>query len=568
MKRIHLARGFRAIAFAISVVLATSCTLLARDVEQCSSDGDCSGAQGRNRCVDNLCVSSSTVPVDGGGDGDAPAVAPGGPCKVSTDCANPDHICSREGECIPITEGPCAQRVPSQERPWRGEKPGPVVALYSVGSQGDSFEKRVVEAAVKQINPVIGAPMTVLLCSKGKKDVEGTARDVVTYLDRRGVPLVYGQFESIELAKLDTKGIAVWSTLGNASGSEVNGSPPPANVTIRYLVDELRHLAPAYQAAVDEAIRRVEVLINPNKVDASTAKIFTVVGSSAESAPLEDAVLAAVTVKGKDGDPPETLKALRASAPDRFRSYRPDAEFDVAVPAPLTTIVGEIKNLKPHVILGIGGDEILSVLDALEPPEAGGRPMWIVSSRTKFNSEGLFQILNSTAQELRQRLIGVDFPGNPAQVTFLDSIDGTSNTNALSYDHLFDATIAVALAYIRADAQRTAANVKTPLSGKELNDALSVLDPSDPDAVTMTGGSSASISATLTAIRAGKRVAYSGTTGQWKFFPTGSRDMTSYPLTYYCYPSKNAPTAPNQLKLYQPETELDGRAVFSKCAAY
>lgn len=514
------ARRVAAIAAALGVA---SCTLLgSREVRQCDLDDDCAASPlnqlGPAQCIDHLCATRHTPlpteaePPDTGPPEAGPdAPAPG--CKKSADCTDQDQICVG-GACKALVTGeggPCPLLANNGVVNSYREDGALIVGLYVFDPKSLGAEVKAAEAALQKVNESLpkASQISAVFCSKADKLAKGSAQAAINHLDGLGVPLLVGQLEATELVAIDTKRLAVWSTLGNLP--TVQG-----NTKIRLLVDELQKLRPGYTAALAEAALRADKL---HGVTFGTGvKVALVTNGQSESTLLVDRL---------EADEP-LLQAGQSNYARSGVELKPDFET-LGVPPNLAVAQALVAAL-PQIIIAVGGDEVITLMTYVEGPQGwpatGKRPVWVLSTRGKYTAKAL-STLASTGT-LRTRVIGVDFSGNRANQLAYRALVPAGVAQAGSFDNLYDAMFVTSFAAGRALFTRGAG--KAALTGADLTRGLDeVLKPSGSSDLTM--DAVGQYAPTATGVATGKTVYFTGTTGPW-VFPDGSRRMDT---SYYCF---------------------------------
>ncbi len=490
----------RAAAPALALAVA-ACTLLgSRDVIQCRTDGDCPSV--RPVCSESLCVAGSVSTADAGSDADATAPA----CTRTEDCDQSQlaTLCVA-GTCRPATGPACPVLLPADSS-YRQD--GAIVVGVYLSDPLDFVGKRAVELALSDIDAVLQRPKLVaLVCGKGTSLDKNTAEGALTHLAGLQVPLVVGQFETSELGKIVLRAvdqdIAVWSTLSNVSSLPTTAD---SKGLYRFFLDELKSTSSAYQKALDEALVRVQTLADAGAPIASP-KVTMIVSDTAEAKALADVLTAASGGLSVEGQP-------IANHPG-FEKLSVQPIFE----APQTSyqpIVTELASTHPNVVIAIGGDEIVQkIIVGTENQGGSERPVWIVSSRAKYNVKDL---VNLTMQKFRTRLLGVDFSGDKANHdAFLTEAKSKSSPFAVyAFDHLYDSMFAVAYAAVAADRDRAQPSAR--IAAKDLLRGLEMLAPPDDDAAVQVNGAGA-FATGVTTLRQGTKIRYVGTTGPWTFDP-------------------------------------------------
>ena len=236
-----------------------SCTLLGtREIRQCDVDDDCAASPlnqlGPPQCIDHLCATRQTSlppeaePPDTGPTETGGPDAPPQGCKRSVDCTDQNQICV-SGACetlVTADDGPCPLLANNGVVNSYREDGALVVGIYvfdpkSLGAEVKAAEARV---ATGQPDTAVGEPDLGRLLLEGRQVREGqrAGGDQPPRRARRSRSLV-GQFEATELAAVDPKRLALWSTLGNLPTLQ-------GTAKIRLLVDELQKLRPGYTAAL------------------------------------------------------------------------------------------------------------------------------------------------------------------------------------------------------------------------------------------------------------------------------------------------------------------------------
>lgn len=488
MKSLRLALGAGA-ALAIA-----SCSLLgSREVVQCHADSDCAHLPTRRVCAASLCVAGPTL--DAGADADAEAGRP--ECTTTDDCAQErPSLCSVSGSCAELTTERCPIVLPTGQQPTART----VVFGVYVPDPVNGLMRKAVEQALAEVR--IAIPEPPILAVMCKKDGTSAKDAVLGHLADLRIPLVVGQFESVELSELAPtvreRRIAVWSTLGNTSqlqDSQLSGS------LYRFFLDELRNLK--FQEALDLAAARV----NAADAGAGAIKVAMISGDEPEAVALASELKSADAGLTVNAAPLTFAQDIALSATPNFESLafalRSDAD----------------PSKRPNVVIGIGGDAIArQMLVSIEKIWGGfPRPIYLLSSRSKYNINDLTdpqKLPLVPAPSSRKRVLGVDFSGDRAKhQNFLgEALSKQTNLYVASFDHLFDATYAVAFAAIGADAKRADPNV--PLTAAELNAGLALVDHTAADVV---GIGSAELTKGASLVRVGTKVHFVGTTGSWAF---------------------------------------------------
>jgi hypothetical protein len=479
-----------AVASAVALVVA-GCTILgSRDIVQCRTTSDCASSPLPNAvCSDGLCVSAAATPdVGADSNGEAPA------CTRTDDCKEKEAVCVDQ-RCVKLTDPTLCPFLEPAGVAYQ-TKDVTFVGVYANIGQVVNAEPGVgaVRLALKEINDP-SVSVVAVLCSKEAK----RAGDVVKHLASRKVPVVFGQFESSDVGTLSDfagqNGIALWSTLGNTSQVEKLDSKGH----VAFFLDELASTAPAFQEAFRRAETKTNPLLDANDQDAGRAeetRVAMFVGAAPEAVALADKLTATsggLTVNGK---------ALAESGASTFRRYQ--------LPQAALTEIWE--TYRPHVIVGVGGDEVMAATKTVEASMgAAPRAAYVLSSQSKYNVVDLQTVFSAS----RDRVIGVDFSGDAAKH---QSYTATLAPNgilraATSYDILYDATYVAALASL---APRPAG--AGPLTADDLIHGLDLFRGADSDpASDIDVGPADKIASGRTLLRAGKHVRFHGVTGAWNF---------------------------------------------------
>jgi hypothetical protein len=501
-----------------------SCTLLgSREIRQCETDEQCRVNEkpglinARVACIDRLC---SPRPLDAGGDVVVDA-GPDGAIPCTNGCpVDPPSICV-EGKCTTLLSDACPRLPNSQYRDVYQEDGALLIGVYVFQPLSAGAEVRSIEAAIQHINDQL-PPQTRLaavFCEKKSKLSMGTAQAAVDHLASRKVPLVIGQFEASELQTLETQGLTVWSTLGNSPAPALQGRPE-----YRFLVDELKKLAPGFGPALTEAVSRAETVHATSPLP--NLKIRMVVSDQEEARLLAEALESSgLPILGGTTDYARVSPQLKS-------------EFETALPDNGTTQKNLVEAL-PHVIIAIGGDEVGTLITKVEAtmgadvwPLGTPRPIWVVTTRTKFNANALAAVPAVPTSLLRGRLIGVDFGGDRAKLaTLLGALAGVKHAG--SQDHLYDAMYAVTFAAMRAQHNRG-----TPRGAYGATELMRGLDeilqePTTPDVVPVSGAFG--LGSAVEGVQNGRTVHFVGTTGPW-LFPSSSRvSRRNMGTSYFCF---------------------------------
>lgn len=497
-----MTRLSRAAASAALALAVAACTFLgSRDVIQCQKDTDCPSA--RPMCSENLCVASSVTAVDSGPAVDGEAGAPD--CTRTDDCDQSQlpQLCVAQ-KCRPATGPACPLLLPA-DASYRQD--GAIVVGVYVSDPLDVIGKRAVELALSEIDAVLQRPKLVaLVCGKGASLDKNTAQNALGHLADLQVPLVIGQFESSELGKIVLQAVdrdvAVWSTLANTSSLPTTGD---SKGLYRFFLDELKSTVPAYQSALDQALARAETLAGG---PIASPKVSLVVSETAESRSLADALTAAAGGLQIGGQP-------IASHPG-FEKISVQAIFDQPSTSYQPTFSKLASTSQPNVVLALGGDEMVQkIISGTETNwGAAARPVWIVSSRAKYNANDLVNLTSRPG--FRARLLGVDFSGDTTNHdAFVAAAQAKSSPFAVhAFDHLYDAMFAVAYAAVAADRGRAQPTAR--ITAKDMLDGLAMLAPPEDGAAVLVNGSGA-FPTGVTALRQNTKIRVIGTTGPWTF---------------------------------------------------
>lgn len=497
-----MTRLFRATAVAVAALAAAACTLLgSRDVIQCRTDGDCPSI--RPVCSESLCVAGNVTTTDAAPDVDAASPA----CARTEDCDQSQlaQLCVA-GTCRRATDTACPVLLPADSS-YRQD--GAIVVGVYVSDPFDVVAKRAVELALSEIDTVLQRPKLVaLVCGKGASLDKNTAEAALTHLAGLQVPLVYGQFESSELGKIVLRAvdqeIAVWSTLANVASLPATSD---SKGLYRFLLADLAGTAGAYQKTLDEALVRAAAFADAGGPIASP-RVALVVNETAEARALADAL----TTPGMG----LTVEGQAIATHPGFTKLVVQSMFDVPSANYQPTFSQLASSLRPHVVLAIGGDEMVQKIVTGTETNWGAaeRPVWIVSSRSKYNANDLVNLTSRPA--FRARFLGVDFSGDKANHdAFVSAAQAKSSPLPVqAFDHLYDATYAVAYAAVAADRDR--AQPTDRVAAKDLLRGLEVLAPPDDGAAVVVNGARA-FATGITAVRQGTKIRLVGTTGPWTF---------------------------------------------------
>jgi len=514
-----------------------SCTLLGdREIVQCNVDDDCKGSKATAgvghppRCVDHLCArineaadAGDALPPNDTGT-DAPVIL----CKTTKGCPqNKGETICVDGECKPFGNTEVCKRVISPNAAHTDDG-ALLIGVYAYAAANGSATK-IVQNALETINasPVKKPKIAALVCDKLGIRANDSAPKVLAYLDSLKIPIVIGQFESTELNL--TSNVAVWSTLGTFQASAVDaGSQDASDLRPRFLTDELQSLAPAYPAALTQAIANADALAGTAL--GASLKIAVVSTSAPETTALADKIAAGYTGPG--------TVVVDKTLPSLFDTSGKESEVD--------TIVGAIRaqSPRPHVIALVGGDEVLTFITRLEqtwgPVGSPQRPVYVVTSRMKFNATKLNVFV---PEAMRPRIIGVDFEGDPTRLQQI-AIPTVGAQEHLAWGILHDSIYAAAFAAIRVNFERK--NNELPFTAAELTRGLDAVFQSDGMSVT---GAAPLTDGVFTHVNNGGTIKFAGVSGAWAF-PGPDRRFRRTEQSYFCYPS-------NQSVL---QTYLDGGA--------
>lgn len=497
-----MARLLRATAAAAAALAVAACTLLgSRDVIQCRKDADCPSV--RPVCSESLCVAGSVSSVDSGTDADAAAPA----CARTEDCDQSQlpTLCVA-GACRAATGTACPVLLPADSS-YRQD--GAIVVGVYVSDPLEPVAKRAVELALSEIDTVLQRPKIVaLVCGKGASLDKNTAEATLTHLTALQVPLVVGQFETSELGKIVLRAvdqdIAVWSTLANVASLPTTAD---SKGHYRFFLDELKSTASAYQKALDEGLARAQTFADAGAPIASP-KVAMIVSDTAEANALANALTAVADGLQVEGQPIATHPGFKKLVvPPMFEqpgtSYQP-------------TFSELASTIQPHVVIAIGGDEIVQkIVTGTETNwGAAARPVWILSSRAKYNGNELVNLTSRPA--FRARMLGVDFFGDRTNhAAFVSAAKAKSSPFATyAFDHLYDAMYAVAYAGVVADHAR--AQPTAPIAANDLLAGLEMLAPPEDSGAVLVNGAGA-FSTGVTTLRQGTKIRFVGTTGPWTF---------------------------------------------------
>jgi hypothetical protein len=513
-------------AGALGALVFAGCTLLgSRDVVQCTRDEDCPEA--RPVCAARLCSARVGV-IDAGQDVESPLPQ----CSRTAECPQSVPTLCVEGRCREARSQACPVLLPAGSQNHTGD--GALVIGVYLQSPVSNYARRALELALDQITIALPEPrISALLCAKPADATRDGAVQVIEHLGALKIPLLVGDLETSELVRvLNTaraNDVAVWSTLGNHTSVQ----PPAlaAGDAYRFLLDELYGTRGAYQVALDHAITRAAEL--PDADLASGARVAMVVSNTPEATALANALASAdgVTVQG------ETLASLgpnrfiRREVPPYFE--RPDGDYAQAIAAVVQHL--------PHVVIGIGGEEIVrSVVLGIENNwGASSKPVYLLSSRAKYNANDLVTFAGPAGATARARLIGVDFAGDVENHASFVSAGAAQNHSfhVWGFDIFYDAMYGVALSTVLAHADRTVRSTPgeplPPLTAKDLMKALDSLGDAGENASPVGIGTS-ELRTAIELLRQGTRVQFRGTTGPWQLeTESGTRRMGA---SLFCFP--------------------------------
>lgn len=359
-------------------------------MKQCDTSADCPITL--PVCVDKLCVAQPGTGTDVLADSEEPAK----PCVRHRDCDQTQpQVCSA-GFCRKLTSAGCPSTFPDIVQD--GMIP---IAIWAGGVETQGEGPKAAVLGLGEINPLLPRQLIAVFCNKASPNINLT--DEIDHLVGAGVPLIVGQFETTSLVGIVDRGpqIAIWSTLANSPNLQKKRN-------VWFLIDELGRLGPAYQPVFD----RAEQLKNGGP-DAGPTRVAMVVGSLPEDVALAASLEANLNVNDAGGP----------TTDPNFRRYAPADLADASAFA-------------PHVVLAVGGDEMMaSVVPTIEAAAAAQQPAFILSSRSRYNSNSVLKA-TSASNSLRARLLGVDFEGN---ATFHASFAGKTATPVRGFDLLYDA---------------------------------------------------------------------------------------------------------------------------------
>lgn len=508
----------------VAALGVASCTLLGtREIRQCDVDDDCVASplnqRGPPQCIDHLCSARQTAlppeaePPDTGPLETGPDAPPQG-CKKSAECTDQGQICV-SGACrtlVTADDGPCPLLANNGVVNSYREDGALIVGIYVFDPKSLGAEVKAAEAALQKVNESLpkASQISAVFCSKADKLAKGSAQSAINHLDGLGVPLLVGQLEATELAAVDPKKLALWSTLGNLP--TLHGNPK-----VRLLVDELQKLRPGYTAALAEAAVRAD------KLHATTfgtnVKITLVTNGQSESTLLVDRLEAEEPL----------LQAGQSNYARATVELKPD--FETLGTAQNGGVAQAVVAALPQIIIAVGGDELITLMTNVEGPlgwpVASKRPVWVLNTRGKFTAKAL-STLASTGT-LRTRVIGVDFGGDSANQIAYRAVIPAGVAQAGSFDNIYDAMFVTSFASSRAFFTRGAA--ATALTGADLSRGLDeVLRPSGSSDLVM--DAVGQYPPTATGVATGKTLFFTGTTGPWLFADGSRRDMGT---SYYCF---------------------------------
>ncbi len=545
-------------AIAIAIAIA-SCTLLgSRDLVQCATDGDCrdSKASAPNNpavCVDQLCQRRAAdggpvIDPEGGPDVILDSSIPdtAGDCVLRIDCKKPDHLCV-DRKCQPLIDakGGICQVLNTASPPAYLQEGAPIIGIYTFSPLSGLPWVKAADKALEEINLVLPKErrITAVFCNKRERIGFTSAQNTIDFLAKLKVPLVLGQFEASELGVINPKGLAVWSTLGNLpalqQGSSDAGSPDgggpskDGGVPFRFLVDEIQNLTPAFEAALDEAAIRADKITGATL--AETIKIAIVRNEQLENKFLANRLETEIARLGATQSQPVEAGTIESS-------------FEAPAAPNNATLIGQLKNNQPDVIIALGGDEIAGLIQSLETPGGGGwlvttpRPVWVVGTRAKFSVNILAALTQTT---LRARIIGVDLSGDRPNH---DAYRGKLPTvlHAGSFDHIYDAVYAFAFASERAHFNRPAG--APPPGAAELTRAFDeVFQPFGSAGADVS--SAGEFTKGVNAIGGGLTISFSGGTGPFVFSTEGGRTRRMG-QSYFCFKRGTGPSGGNELEYY------------------
>jgi hypothetical protein len=493
-----------------------NCTLLtSRDIIQCNASSECPSA--RPFCSDNLCMATGLNGVDGGGnEASASDTGPARECDATDQCAL-DHVCGPSGRCVPLYDAMTCRAVLPRGT-WYRDPGAILIGGYLRDPVNNSRAKDAIARALGAIhNGIGGKPRVVaVLCNKGdRKDLE-TAPKAIDRLIEMGIPVVFGQFELDEFGSLDlSKNIAIWSTLGNSLSLQA-----PTN-RVRFLLDRLASTASGYQDAINAAIVRATTL---------------------NGGTLPSPIIKVVVSNTNDAD--DLYRALEASSVTVNSS--PFSSFPKFVIEPIFTnpsanygtIATNVRQPLPNVIVGIGGDEIVTkFLPALEQSwPTAPRPVYVLSSRSKYNVDTLQLHGGNTATfwtNFRARIIGVDYAGNQKNLKFFTEEAGDKVPGLASFDHLYDAAYVAAFAAITADKARGASlAMPTP---EDMNKAFDALESADDTGTLVYGEGPEAFESARSTLAGGGKIHFVGSTGPFNFDPRHRTRMQTG-ASFFCFP--------------------------------
>lgn len=535
--------AWRAALAIVAVISLASCTLLGvRDVIQCESDSDCPAA--RATCAGGLCVAKGgKIPEADAGDEV--------PCTTTNECPqeNAPMMCI-DGMCARATTPACPVLLPADST-YREDRVV-LVGVY-LSSPGDSPARMVVQLALDEINRnLAGTRVAALLCEKRAPLSALSARDALMHLGKLHVPLVIGDFETSEIrstgALSEEQRISIWSTLGNHATVRPDVSP---YFRTSYLVDELDALHDAFQAVVDGAVVRAGE-VNGEPIAHPVVAIAAAVQTPEVSA-LANHLASTLEVNGL-ADQLTVIPLESAFEPSPSRDNR----------AAISTILAQ----NPHVIVALGGDEILKeVVPAIEATSGAFAPVYVVGTRAKHNINDLVTLATQSKRpNFRARLFGVDFGGaRLAHLGFTSSATTLTGTVlAGSFDYFYDAMYAAAYSAVYAAHAREGR--AGPLTGEELTTGLTSVAHGDASAIEVAVGEDSLFSGAHD-INLGLAVRFTGITGEWIIDPL-SRARRGMGSSVFCFKPKAkdvGSATPAALEYYfQPDEAFDGGCATAK----
>lgn len=516
-----------------AVVLAATigfagCTLLgSREIRQCETKEDCKGNETRVFCNQNLC---STIDPDPKPDAkeDGPVVA-----QCTTTCPGFD-VCL-DGGCVPLAQGPCP-RLAGIGTPFHEafKEPGAVtMGVYVYEPNGNGPDTAGVEKAIEQINAKLvtaNDPLRIaaVFCAKPTTYGDGgVVPAALAHLKSRQIPVLAGQLEIAELEELKksgTQGIAVMSTLANSPDfQQPAGSAPGADPPMRFLVDEMARLAPAFGEMMIEAKRRANLIVPP----AGAMKIRIAASAGIESQALKKAIEDSGVFSGDDYNADEISKLPEG--------------FIFGISGEVPTATEQIRAAKPNIVIVLGGDETVNLISRTESNyvtngEGALRPIWVVGPRSKYTYQDLADIVTrfGTGNVLRKRLLGVDFAGNQTKAATMRS--DVDRSFAGAFAHLYDSIHATTLAAKRARRDRGPTAVITGADFVQAFDAT--LEA--PAAGRLTVDSPLNFSGGVAEVGAGKAIHLTGVTGAWLFPVDTKRGVRRMGASFYCFATNSS----------------------------